>query len=205
MVKAVGRLFKHLSDLSELFKDDETDLRLIRGAAIVEVVYIFGDASGLGFGSSLIEGVPFSYRFGVWNQEGYGTSSNYREFCNLVKILEEVGRKVNLQGKEVFLCTNSMVLDSIALFDLVVRIHCLSMRFKCNARFIRVAGTRIISQGKDGLSRGDIYEGIMKGETMPYFIPLEQLSLARSPALSKWIKGWASTLGREVEVLYPAG
>ena len=29
MVKAVGRLFKHLSALAELFKDDDKDLRLI--------------------------------------------------------------------------------------------------------------------------------------------------------------------------------
>ena len=51
MVKAVRRLFRHLSALSELFKEDESDLSLIRGAAIVGVVYILGDASGLGFGS----------------------------------------------------------------------------------------------------------------------------------------------------------
>ena len=49
------------------------------------------------------------------------------------------------------------------LFNLVVRLHCLSMRFKFNVRFIHVAGTQMIIQGTDGLSRGDIYEGIMKG------------------------------------------
>ena len=57
MVKAVGQLFKHLSALSELSKEDEQALRLIRGAAVVEVVYIFGDASGLGFGLSWREGI----------------------------------------------------------------------------------------------------------------------------------------------------
>ena len=56
-------------------------------------------------------------------------------------------------------------------------------------------------QGTDGPSRGYIYEGIMKEETMVYFLPLEKLSLAISPALSKWIKGWYLTLGRELEVL----
>ena len=48
-MEAVGKLFKHLSDLFELFKEDELDLKLIRGAAIVKVVFIFGDASGSGF------------------------------------------------------------------------------------------------------------------------------------------------------------
>ena len=42
MVKAVGRLFK----------EDDPALRIFPGAAIVEVMYIFGDASGSGFGLS---------------------------------------------------------------------------------------------------------------------------------------------------------
>ena len=37
------------------------------------------------------------------------------------------------------------------------------------------------------------------------FLPLEKSALARSPALSKWIKGLVSTLGRYVEVLEPDG
>ena len=45
MVKSVWRLFKQFSDLLELFKEYEPDLRLIQGTAIVEVVYIFCYAS----------------------------------------------------------------------------------------------------------------------------------------------------------------
>ena len=37
------------------------------------------------------------------------------------------------------------------------------------------------------------------------FLPMEESSLDRSPNLSKWIGVWASTLGKEVEVLYPNG
>ena len=40
---------------------------------------------------------------------------------------------------------------------------------------------------------------------MLYFLFLEKSAMSRSPTLSKWIKGWSSTLGREVEVLDPAG
>ena len=172
MVKAAGRLFRHLSALSELFKEDEPDLNIILGTAIMEVVYIFGDSSGSGFGSSWIEGISVGYWFGVWNEEGDGTIYNYREFCNLVETLEEVGKKGNLQGKEVFLCTDNMVSDIIAasacskseaLFDFVVRLHCMKMRFKYNVRFIHVAGTWMIIQGTDGLYRGDMYEVIIKG------------------------------------------
>ena len=37
------------------------------------------------------------------------------------------------------------------------------------------------------------------------FLPMEESSLDRSPNLSKWIGVWASTLGKEVEVLDPNG
>ena len=43
------------------------------------------------------------------------------------------------------------------LFDLVVKMHCLSMNFKCNVRFIHVESTHMISQGVDGISRGDTH------------------------------------------------
>ena len=55
-----------------------------------------------GFGLSWTEGTFVGYRFGVWNEEGDGTSSNFREFCNIVETLEEVGRKVNLQMEGSF-------------------------------------------------------------------------------------------------------
>ena len=42
-------------------------------------------------------------------------SSNYREFCNLVETLEKVGRKLNFQGKEFFICKNNMVSKSISV------------------------------------------------------------------------------------------
>ena len=63
----------------------------------------------------------------------------------------------------------------------------------------------MISQGMDGLSRGDMYERIMKRKTMLSFLPLEKSALYRSTALIKWIEDWASILGREVEVLETSG
>ena len=61
MVKLVEIFLKHLSALAELFKEDKPDLRLIRGAAILEVVYIFGYASGSGFGSLWKEWISLGY------------------------------------------------------------------------------------------------------------------------------------------------
>ena len=91
------------------------------------------------------------------------------------------------------------------IFDPVVLQHFLSISFKCNVHFVHVAGNQMISHVTDGISRGDMYEGIMKGETMLSFLPLEKSALARSPALSKWLEGWSSTLGRKMAVLDPDG
>ena len=174
-------MFKQLSALAELFKENKPDMRLIRCAAILEVLYIFGNTYGLEFGLLWAKGIYVGFRFGVYNEEGYVTISNHREFCNLVETIEEVGTKGNLQGEEVFLCTDNMVSESIAaagsfksevLLDLVMRLHCLSMHFRCNFRFIHVAGTRMIRQVTEGLSSGDIYEGIMMQKTMIYFLLL---------------------------------
>ena len=81
-------MFKHLSALAELFKEDEPHLRLIRGAAILEVLYFFDGAYGLGFGFSWKKGRYVGYWFGVWNEEVDETNSNYRYFLNIAETLE---------------------------------------------------------------------------------------------------------------------
>ena len=67
----------------------------------MEVFYIFSDTYGLGFELSWMKGGSVGFRFGVWNEEGDETSYNYKEFWNLLKTLEELGKEVNLQEKEV--------------------------------------------------------------------------------------------------------
>ena len=66
MVKAQGLMKEHLHALVDMFSVVEPVLRLVRGSAILEALYIFGDASGLGFGSSWISEKEVKYRFGVW-------------------------------------------------------------------------------------------------------------------------------------------
>ena len=78
-------------------------MRLIRGTVTVEVIHIFGDTSGSGFGASWAEEYAVCFRFGVWNKEGDGTISNYREFRDLVETMEDIVRKKGLDGSEVFL------------------------------------------------------------------------------------------------------
>ena len=124
----VTRLFNNLEALSLLFGDKKY-LRLIRGTVTVEVLFVFGNESRSGFRSYWTEEDYVGFRFEVWHEEGNGTSSNYREFRNLVETLKDLGRKKGLDGSEVFICTDNMVSESIAvlgssrseiIFDLVV-------------------------------------------------------------------------------------
>jgi hypothetical protein len=65
------------------------------------------------------------------------------------------------------------------------------MKQGCIVHIVHVAGTRMIAQGTDGLSRGDLGEGIMKGnKVMLDFVPLHLSAIERSPLLKDWINSW---------------
>jgi hypothetical protein len=56
---------------------------------------------------------------------------------------------------------------------------------------VHIAGTRMISQGTDGLSRGDLGAGVMVGESMLSFVPLHLSAVSRSQSLLAWIQSSA--------------
>ena len=66
---------------------------------------------------------------------------------------------------------------------------------------VHVAGTRMIGQGSDGLSRGNFTtEGVMMGRSMMSYVPLSRSALERSEGLEDWIRSWA---GFTLETLTP--
>jgi hypothetical protein len=77
------------------------------------------------------------------------------------------------------------------LFNLVVWLRQLEMRTGCKIHVIHIAGTRMISQGTDGLSRGDQNAGVMLGKDFLKYIPISQSALNRNPALVEWFSSWA--------------
>ena len=112
-----------------------------------------------------------------------------------METLEDIGSNKGLYGREFFLCTNNMVSESIAmsgssrletLYDLVVQLHCFSIRYTCQVRFIHVSGMRMIGQRTDVLSRGSLYKGVMKVKPMLLFLPLGELVLKRSEPLARF-------------------
>ena len=219
VVEGLPLLLEHVDTLLALMSEEHPSLRLIRGAKkpALEVLYVFGDASGAGFGASwtMPNSEAVGYRYGIWGREGQDTSSNYREFRNLVETLEEMGARGDLEGREIFVFTDNMVSESIAskgssaskaLYELVVRVYKLEMTCRCNISFIHVAGTRMIAQGTDGLSRGEMYEGVMNGQPMLSFVPLHLSAVERSPALLDWINSWAKEVRNEnLTLLDPEG
>ena len=59
------------------------------------------------------------------------------------------------------------------------------MRGDIHLHLIWCAETRMIDE--DGLSRGDLENGVMTGQTMLKFIPIHQGALERSSLLKEWL------------------
>ena len=94
-------------------------------------MYQFGDASGQGFGSSLMIGDVVYYRHGQWNDSHSQESSNYRELANLIYAIEDAYNKGLLIDAELFLFTDSSTAESVfykgtssseKLFNLILRL-----------------------------------------------------------------------------------
>ena len=55
---------------------------------------------------------------------------------------------------------------------------------------VHVAGTRMIAQGTDGLSRGSFLEGVVAGSIMLSFIDLALPAIRRLPVIIKFMRSW---------------
>ena len=68
---------------------------------------------------------------------------------------------------------------------------------------IWIAGKRMIAQGTDSVSRGDLCSGVMAGDPFLHHIPLSQDAWSRAPSLMNWLKeslpgsGWKFLIPQE--------
>ena len=200
-VLAVPRLASDVTSLLHLMRSEQPPLRLVRSSRLAVAIYGFGDASGSGFGSSFAtpDG-DLHFCHGIWGPDAEGQSSNYRELRNLVESIEEGMQSGLLRGSEVFIFTDNTTAegayykgnsDSPVLFDLVLRLRTVDMEGLIKLHVIHVAGTRMIAQGTDGLSRGDYSSGVMAGAPVLGFVPLHLSAFDRSPLLLPWVREWA--------------
>ena len=212
LVDVAPRLAQDIQALESLLAAEEPAHRLVRGDKVNSAKFAFGDASGSGFGSSWevlgtdnqIDRDKVSYRFGTWGEEVRSGSSNLRELKNLTDTLELMGKDGELSGTEVFLFTDNSTAESAfakgsssskPLFELILRLRKLEMESQCRIHISHVAGTRMIAQGSDGLSRGNLAEGVMRGASMRGFAPINKTAFERSPTLKAWLDDWMNNEG----------
>ena len=194
----VKRLRFYLLFLANLFINLEPPNRLVRGKHIIIAKYGFGDASGSGFGSSWTNNDgSISNRYGTWGSDSRNNSSNYRELYDLVETLEHMESNDELIGVQLFIFTDNSVAEgayyrgnstSRLLFELILHLTMMEINYRMKLYLIHVAGTRMIIQGSDGLSRGIMLEGVMKGEDMLSYVPLDKPALDVEPRLKEWFE-----------------
>jgi hypothetical protein len=80
VIAAVPRLQKDIEALAELFSQQLSTQVLVQASRVYTILYGFADASGLGFGSTVMLEGGIRYRVGTWPSDNKDNSSNYQEF-----------------------------------------------------------------------------------------------------------------------------
>ena len=112
-----------------------------------------------------------------------------------------------LQEREVFIFTDNSSFEgtfykghstSRKLSDIILRLRQTQRKSGAVVHVVHVAGTRMKEAGIDGLSRGDLLEGMMKADGDPWgFLPLSQGADSRMGGRVKtWVESWWGT-GRD--------
>ena len=171
----------------------------VRPTETAGVFFNFGDAAGSGFGntwSKLGDEGEAEVMYGWWDDVYAAKSSNFREFVNQV---QQIKRKLEegaiREGAEIFLFTDNFVAEcafhkgnskSRQLFELMLELRELQMEGRLFIHLIWVSGLRMIAQGTDGASRGDLSNGVLAGQDMLSFVPLNKGVDVRSQELVAW-------------------
>jgi hypothetical protein len=206
----VTRFLDDLEAMERLMAMDTPPIISDRVSRILSVIFAFTDASGLGFGDTFLMNGCIEYTIGVWGSKEEAESSNYRELCNTVDAIERHALDGKLNDSVIFFCTDNSTVEnalyhgrsreSKLLHELVVRLKVLEAHHGFQLLVVHVSGKRMQAQGTDGVSRGQLSEGVMNGEPMMSFIPLHKSALERSPELKDWLKDYISP---DLEFLSP--
>jgi hypothetical protein len=199
-----------LEALESLLEAETPAEVVLRASGVFTILYGFVDASGKGFGSTVLGKGGIRYHIGTWDGDTEESSSNFRQFKNVVCSLEAEAEAGNLDGAIVFLCTDNSTVEaalvkgnssSRKLFNfLVLKVRLLEMKHGCSIIVSHLSGERMKAQGTDGVSRGQMKEGVSAGMSMMSFIPFHLTASARSHAVKDWISSW---LGAQTEFLEP--
>lgn len=92
-VKIMPRLSHDIEALHELFSPESPPQRPVRSKKFTEDVYMFRDAFGSGFISSLFIETRLFYQHGQWLEANLEKSSNIRELSNLINAIKDASKK----------------------------------------------------------------------------------------------------------------
>jgi hypothetical protein len=134
-----------------------------------------------------------------WRKE----SSNVREAENLTDCIERMSEEATLFEHELFVMTDSTALEgayykghspSEKLNDIVFRLHKAERDGGFILHVIPISGKRMKATGVDGLSRGDLSEGILAGIDPFSYLPFNQGAEERSRgAVGSRVRSWWRT------------
>ena len=205
----VPRFWTCLEVPIKFMKEENPPEVVVRSSNSILIIYGYADASRGGFGNSLLIKGELKYRIGTWVSDEGGNLSNWRELENLVSSMEDAGKKGWLWGATVLLATDNEVAEralykgnstDLKLFYLVVRLKKLELIFGCSLLITHAAGTRMIAQGTNGISRGSLNAGVSIGESMLDHCPWARTALEVLPTLHSCLEEWT---GQKLKVLKP--
>ncbi|KAL3786657.1 hypothetical protein ACHAW5_001375 [Stephanodiscus triporus] len=201
-VRPVPRLPRDIDCLLELTKAPEPPRQLYR-AKHVMAFFVIGDASGSGKGVAVVEQYGVDYEAGPWKLKWRKESSNVREAENLTDRVERLAGESSLFEHEVFVLTDNSAFEgayykghspSEKLNDIVFRLHKAERDGGFILHVLHISGKRMKATGVDGLSRGDLTEGLLAGADPFAFLPFDRGADERSNgAVSSWVRSWWRT------------
>jgi hypothetical protein len=117
----------------------------------------------------------------------------------VVKALKAEAGEGHLRNSMIFMCTDNSTVElaivkgncsSTKLFKLTLAVQCLEMEQGAHVVVSHVSGERMKVQGMDGVSRGQLKEGVSVGPDMLSFIPFHLSAIQRQPLVKEWIQSW---------------
>ena len=162
----------------ELTKSPQPPRQLYRAKHVK--AFVIGDASGTGKGVAVVEQYGVDYEAGPWKVQWRKESSNVREAENLTDRIERLSEGGTIFEHEVFVLTDNSAFEgayyeghspSEKLNDIVFRLHKTERDGGFILRVLHISGKRMKATGVDGLSRGDLTEGVLAGVDPFSFLP----------------------------------